>query len=58
MSKDRPQEDHGVSQYTNDVLARGISRRSFLSRAAAGVGMLGLASGAAEAANVVVAKGR
>ena len=57
MSKDRSQEDHGVSQYTKDVLARGISRRSFLSRTAAGVGMLGLASGAAEAANMVAAKG-
>ena len=56
MSNDRPQADREVDQYTKDVLSRGISRRSFLSRTAAGVGLLGLTGAGAEAANVVATK--
>jgi fumarate reductase flavoprotein subunit len=55
MSKDRPHEEQGLDPYTRDVLARGISRRSFLARTAASVGMLGLTGTAAEAAGAVAA---
>lgn len=57
MSKDRSLATKGMDGYTRDVLAHGISRRSFFSRTAAGaagVGALGLASLAAEAAGAAV----
>jgi len=45
MGKDTSMEQREVDRYTEEVLERGISRRSFLSRTAigaAGIGMLGL----------------
>mgnify|MGYP003398439838 CR=1 FL=1 len=54
MNKNRPQEENAMDPYTKDMLAHGISRRSFLTRSAAGaagVGMLALGGPAAEAAN-------
>ena len=59
MSKDNSQEEKAVEQYTANVLQNGISRRSFMSRAAvgtaAGIGAMtltGLAGRKAEAAPI------
>ena len=49
MDKDNSKEEKGMEPYTQYALEHGISRRSFLSRAAkgaAGVGVLGLAGSA------------
>lgn len=46
MDQDTPQHDKEMDSYTQEVLERGVSRRSFLSRTAlgaAGVGLLGVA---------------
>ena len=53
MDQDNPQDEKELDRYTEDVLERGISRRSFLSRTAigaAGVGLLGLAGFAPKSA--------
>jgi len=55
MSKDQSNDARGMDSYVKNVLANGISRRSFFSRTAAGaagVGALGLTGLAAEAAVV------
>ncbi|GFO57884.1 fumarate reductase [Geomonas silvestris] len=46
MDQDTPQHEKEMDSYTQEVLERGVSRRSFLSRTAlgaAGVGLLGVA---------------
>ncbi|GFO66664.1 fumarate reductase [Geomonas limicola] len=46
MDQDTPQHEKEMDNYTQEVLERGVSRRSFLSRTAlgaAGVGLLGVA---------------
>jgi succinate dehydrogenase/fumarate reductase flavoprotein subunit len=61
MDQDSPQHEKEMDSYTQEVLERGVSRRSFLSRTAlgaAGVGLLGMAgfgSKNAEAAQSVEA---
>lgn len=43
MSKEYPQKSKEIDQYTANVLQHGISRRSFLTRAAMGTGGLAFA---------------
>jgi len=46
MDQDIEQQEKEMDSYTEEVLARGVSRRSFLSRTAlgaAGMGLLGVA---------------
>jgi len=46
MDQDTPQHEKEMDSYTQEILERGVSRRSFLSRtalSAAGVGLLGMA---------------
>ena len=57
MDKEQTQDQREMDQYTQQVLAQGLSRRSFFSRTAAGVAgvsTLGLAGLASEAANAAV----
>ena len=58
MDQDNPQDEKAMDSYTEDVLERGVSRRSFLSRTAlgaAGVGLLGLAGFAPKSAEAAAA---
>ncbi|WP_028109431.1 FAD-dependent oxidoreductase [Ferrimonas futtsuensis] len=58
MSKDKSKDQQAVDQYTAGVLQNGISRRSFLSRAAIGTGAMAVSglSGAAEASPATAAE--
>jgi fumarate reductase flavoprotein subunit len=60
MDQDNGQDEKAVDSYTQDVLERGVSRRSFLSRTAigaAGVGLLGLAGLSPKSAEAAAADG-
>ncbi len=52
MSKDPSQSDPEMDHYIRNVLAHGVSRRSFIAQTAAGVAALGLTGVAAEGAGL------
>ena len=61
MRKKPSQDEPGLDSYTQDVLERGLSRRSFLARAAVGaaaVGMTGLAGLASSPVEAAGTKGK